>query len=205
MHHLLDVLVSWGPVGLLILATIESAGIPNPGGTDWLLLLLTAARPEDALLCAIAAIVGTTLGSMFFFEVAHRGGERYLARYTSSGRGARFRGWFLRYGLLAVFIPALLPIPLPFKALAACAGAMRVSRVRFFLVLVVARIPRYGGLAYLGAKMGEHSGAWLKEHGWDMAALAAALFFSLYLVIRSLDRPGTGIADEAIPEPSPKP
>ena len=47
-----------------------------------------------------------------------------------------FRTWFMRYGLVTVFIPALLPIPfLPFKAFAACAGALGVTRTRFLLVL----------------------------------------------------------------------
>ena len=32
-------LVAWGPLGILILAIVESIGIPNPGGTDALLLI----------------------------------------------------------------------------------------------------------------------------------------------------------------------
>ena len=46
MHHILDLLKELGPVGVLVLAMVESAGIPNPGGTDFLLLFMTAARPE---------------------------------------------------------------------------------------------------------------------------------------------------------------
>jgi len=62
---------------------------------------------------------------MFFFEVLRRGGEKFLTKHTASGRGQRFRVWFLRYGMITVFIPAFLPIPvLPFKAFCACAGAM---------------------------------------------------------------------------------
>ena len=184
MRHLRDILVAWGPLGLLILSTVESLGIPNPGGTDVALLLLAIGRPEDALLCAVLATAGSLIGTMVFFGVISKGGERYLARYTSSGRGERFRSWFLRYGLLTVFIPALLPIPfLPFKAFAACAGAMRVSRRKFFLVLLVGRLPRYGALAYLGAELGENSFGWLAGHLWDMAGVAAAVFIALYVLI----------------------
>ena len=189
MHHFHDLLVSWGPLGLLILSTVESMGIPNPGGTDALLLVLTIAKPENAWLCAALAIVGSLLGTMFFFEITRKGGERFLARYTSSGRGARLRSWFLRYGLVTVFIPALLPIPfLPFKIFAACSGAMCVSRTRFLLVLLAGRIPRYAALAYLGAELGEKSGAWIKEHLWPMFALAVVLSVALYALIRWSDR-----------------
>src|ERR1700681_558082 len=99
MKHLWDVLVSWGPLGLFILATVESAGIPNPGGTDAVLLLMTIARPQDAVLFAVLATAGSLIGTAFFFEMSCRGGELLLARYTGTGRGARFRSWFQQYGL----------------------------------------------------------------------------------------------------------
>src|ERR1700688_333005 len=168
MHHFLDLLKQLGPVGVLVLAMVESAGIPNPGGTDVLLLFMTAARPDDAVLTAALAVVGSLAGSMFFFELLRRGGEKFLARHTASGRGQRFRAWFMRYGMITVFIPAFLPIPvLPFKAFCACAGAMGVTRKRFLLVLAPARIPRYAALAYLGSTLGAHSGTWLRDNAWD--------------------------------------
>ncbi len=46
MHHFLEILKQLGPLGVLVLAMVESAGIPNPGGTDVLLLFITAARPK---------------------------------------------------------------------------------------------------------------------------------------------------------------
>jgi membrane protein DedA with SNARE-associated domain len=189
MHHFLDLLKALGPVGVLLLSMIESAGIPNPGGTDFLLLFMTAARPEDAVLTAAFAVIGTLIGSMVFFEITRRGGEKFLARHTSSGRGQRFRLWFLRYGMITVFIPAFLPVPiLPFKVFAACAGAMGVTRKRFLLILFAARLPRYAALAYLGAKLGEHSGMWLREHGWYLLALAVVLATGLTLLVRRANR-----------------
>jgi membrane protein YqaA with SNARE-associated domain len=189
MKRFHDVLLSWGPLGLFVLAVVESAGIPNPGGTDALLLVLTIADPASAMLCATLAVVGSLIGSAVFYEITCRGGEKLLANRTASGRGARFRGWFQRYGMATVFIAALLPIPvMPFKAFAACAGAMRVGRLRFMLVLAAARIPRYFALAYLGSELGENSTAWLKGHIWHMGAFAIALFVVLYALIRWSDR-----------------
>ena len=40
MHHFLEVLKELGPLGVLILSVVESLGIPNPGGTDFLLLFI---------------------------------------------------------------------------------------------------------------------------------------------------------------------
>ena len=142
MRHFLDVLISWGPLGVFILSLVESLGIPNPGGTDALILVVAIAKPAEAMLTAAMATAGSLIGTVFFYELTRRGGEKFLARYTSSGRGARFAMWFQRYGLITVFIPALLPLPfLPFKVFAACAGAMCVPRWRVFFVLMAARIP----------------------------------------------------------------
>jgi membrane protein DedA with SNARE-associated domain len=191
--RLRDALIAWGPFGLFLLAMVESMGIPNPGGTDAVLLLLTIARPESALACALAATAGSLIGTQVFYEIMRKGGEKLLAKYTSSGRGARFQQWFRRYGLLTVFIAALVPVPiLPFKTFAACAGAMDVGRRRFVAVLVAARLPRYSALAYLGAQLGENSTVWLKDHAWHLAAFAVLLFAALYLLVRWVGRARTG-------------
>ena len=172
-----------------MLALVESAGIPNPGGTDALLLVVTIARPEEAILCAALAVIGSLIGSLFFFQLTRKGGKKFLARRMAAGRGARFRAWFQRYGLVTVFISALLPIPvLPLKVFIACAGAMGVTRTRFMLVMLAARVPRYAGLAYLGARLGEDSLGWTRSHMWRLGGVAVVLFVVLYGLIRWLGR-----------------
>jgi membrane protein YqaA with SNARE-associated domain len=189
MKQFIQVLVSWGPLGVFVLAFVESLGIPNPSGTDALLLLVAIKRPEAAILCAALATAGSMLGSAVFYELMRKGGDKFLLRYTMSGRGKRFRAWAHRYGMVTVFISALIPIPiLPLKVFAACTCAMGVSRTRFMLVLAAARIPRYAGLAYLGVKLGESSTAWIKGHTWEMGVLAAALFGVLYALLKWNDR-----------------
>jgi membrane protein DedA with SNARE-associated domain len=189
VSHFLNLLVSWGPLGVFVLSTVESAGIPNPGGTDWLLLVVSIARPGDALLSALLAIVGSFLGSVVLFEIGRKGGEKLLLRVTSGGRGGRFRAWFHRYGLATVFVSALVPVPIfPFKVFVLCAGALFVSRSRFLLVLTAARIPRYIGLAYLGAHLGQSSLTWASQHKWELVGFAALLFVTLYGLIRWTDR-----------------
>ena len=174
---------------MFLLAALENAGPPTPGGTDWVLLFLAAARPADMMLLAFVATAGSLIGSAVFFEITRKGGEEFLTKYTQRGRGAKFRGWFQHYGLVTVFISALVPLPiLPFKIFCACAGAMGVTRQRFILVLALARMPRYLALAYLGAQLGENSLGWIKSHTWPLLGLAAGLGVVLYLLIWWTDR-----------------
>ena len=84
----------------------------------------------------------------------------------------RLRGWFQVYGLVTVFIPAFLPIPgLPLKIFVLSAGALGVSPLRFLLLILTARIPRYFGLAWLGSHFGSETMPWIKSHGGTLAVL----------------------------------
>lgn len=183
MRKFVDMLIGWGPLGVFAFALLDSAGVPLVGGVDALLLTVSVLRPEVAFLSAIAAILGSLLGSWFLFSLARKGGEAYLNRHTITPRGRRWRDWFQHYGLITVFIPALLPIPLPLKVPILCSGALGVSRRAFLGVLAAARIPRYVGLAWLGRQLGDNAGAWLRAHAWHIVIFAAALVMILFGIV----------------------
>ncbi len=83
MSHFWEILKALGPWGVLIVSTVDSLGIPNPGGTDWLLVGMAIARPNDAALCAAMAVLGSLLGTAAFFDVMQRGWRKSAgARYT---------------------------------------------------------------------------------------------------------------------------
>src|SRR5690606_21803962 len=146
-----EVLIAWGPAGVFAAALIESAGVPSPSGTDALILLVTIARPDSAWLCAALAVLGSMIGSVIFHAIVSKGGEKLLDRRTATPRGQRLRAWFTRYGLASVFVCALVPFPfMPLKVMALSACALGVSRARYLGVMLAARIPRYGAIAFLG-------------------------------------------------------
>jgi undecaprenyl-diphosphatase len=175
-------------LGLFLLAAIDSAGVPIPAGVDALVVLLAVADPARAWVAALVAVAGSVIGSYILYLIARRGGRAYLDARTQSGRAAKFREWFQRYGLLTVFIPTLLPIPLPMKVFVLSAGAMSVSPAAFLAVVALARLIRYLGLAWLGGQVGERSLDYLKQHVWHLLGLAALLFAVLYLMARAVER-----------------
>jgi membrane protein DedA with SNARE-associated domain len=188
MRKFVGELIAWGPAGVFVLAAMDSAGVPLPGGVDALLLTVSILRPESAWLAAVAAILGSLLGNWFLFSLGRKGGEALLKRQTASGRGKVLKDWFLRYGLVTVFVPALLPIPLPMKIPVLCTAVSGVPRVRFLAVVAAARIPRYFGLAWLGMQLRENAAGWLKAHALEIILFAAALFAALFLLVRVSDR-----------------
>jgi membrane protein YqaA with SNARE-associated domain len=195
LQRLADALVAFGPWGILLLAFIDSAGIPVSAGMDALVILLGVEAPSRAYLGASMAVLGSVAGNIALFRAAPRGGRRYGRRTTEPGRSQRFRDWFHRYGLVTVFIPALAPIPLPLKVFVISAGVLRVRLRSFLLVILAARVPRYFGEAWLGAKLGRESTRYLQDNAWKLAGFALAVLFFLYVLARLAERFRRGEVD----------
>lgn len=180
-------LVALGPAGILLLSILDSSGVPVAGVFDISLIAISAKRPDLAWFCASLAVAGSSVGSILLFWSARKGGRRFMEKAAPEGRAARFRNWFRRYGLITVFIPALLPIPMPLKLFVISAGVMGTSQAQFALVVLAARILRYFSEAWLGVKLGEESTHFLATHGWYFLAGAVALFAVFYGYIRLMD------------------
>lgn len=183
LRHLTDVLLAWGPAGILLLAILDSAGVPVAGVFDALLVLVAVERPSIAWLCAALAVAGSTGGNVILFMAARRGGRIFMEKAAPGGRGERFRDWFARYGLITVFVPALVPIPMPLKLFVISAGVLRTSLTQFLTVILVARVVRYFGLAWLGVTLGRESTRFLKSHAWAFAVGAVGLAGALYAFV----------------------
>lgn len=181
-------ITAWGPAGILLLSILDSTGVPVAGVFDALLILIAAERPSIAWLCASLAVAGSMAGNILLFSAARRGGRRFMNKAAPEGKGARFRGWFQRYGLVTVFVPALMPIPMPLKLFVISAGVLGTSMAQFLTVVLIARCLRYFGAAWLGVTLGRESAGFLKAHAWEFIGGAAFLFAALYGYITIRDR-----------------
>ncbi len=104
------------------------------------------------------------------------------------GERRRFQEWFRRYGLLTVFVPAVVPfVPLPLKVFVISAGALHTPFRRFVVVIFAARVIRYFGMAWLALQLGADAQGFLTRHGWALAGIALALALILYFVIRKTE------------------
>jgi membrane protein YqaA with SNARE-associated domain len=159
-HHSLmpHWLTHLGSLGLFLVAIVDSSPIPLPlpGSTDLLLLWLVA-HGGDPWLLASFAIAGSLVGGYATWNLGRRGGEAALRRYVPARLLKRVTGWVERHRILAVFLPAVLPPPVPLTPFALAAGALGVSRSRFLAVYGTARALRYSLIAWLGVVYGRHA------------------------------------------------
>jgi membrane protein YqaA with SNARE-associated domain len=144
-----------GALGLFFVAVIDSSVIPLPlpGSTDLLLLWLVA-HGGDPWLLAPCAVAGSILGGYTTWQIGRRGGEAALRHYVPARLLGRVVVWVEHHPILAVFLPAMLPPPIPLLPFALASGALGVSRRRFLAVFGAARSLRYSFIAWLGVIYG---------------------------------------------------
>jgi membrane protein YqaA with SNARE-associated domain len=150
-------LIHLGALGLFSVAVVDSSVIPLPlpGSTDLLLLWLVAHAGNPWILGSLA-IAGSLVGGYTTWDIGRRGGEAALRRYVPARILNRVLKWVRYHPILAVFVPAVLPPPIPLLPFALASGALDVSRRRFLVVYGAARSLRYSFVAWLGAAYGAH-------------------------------------------------
>jgi membrane protein YqaA with SNARE-associated domain len=148
-------LIHLGALGLFFVAVLDASVIPLPlpGSTDLLLLWLVAYSGNPWLLtpCALA---GSILGGYTTWHIGRRGGEAALRSYVPVRLLGPIVDWVERHRILVVFLPALLPPPIPLLPFALASGALGVSRRRFLVVFGAARALRYSFISWLGVAYG---------------------------------------------------
>jgi membrane protein DedA with SNARE-associated domain len=68
------------------------------------------------------------------------------------------------------------------------AGALKTPFRKFLAVILLARVIRYFGEAYLGILLGEDAQTFLARHVWTILGIAVALAGAAYVVIGMIDR-----------------
>lgn len=177
-------LVAYGPWGVLLVGFLDSLGVPLPAAMDALLIFLAAKAPERALFAAAMAVIGSFGGNLALFLGIQHGSRLLIKTVPEPGKPQRFRDWFRRYGLVTVFIPAAIPVlPLPLKVFVVSAAYLRTPLRRFLLLILLARIVRYFGDAYLGMRLGAAAQPFLARNAWTLAGIAVVAAAALFLLI----------------------
>jgi membrane protein YqaA with SNARE-associated domain len=154
---LMDSLAPFGGFGLLVLAICDSSFISLPEVNDALLMAFSIRTPSRMLEYAALTTIGSVLGCLLLYSVGRKGGEAVLRKRFAEHRVRQAKGWYDKYGILAVIVPSLLPPPLPFKIFVLSAGAFQLSWPRFVLAVSIGRGVRYFAEGFLAVTYGEQA------------------------------------------------
>lgn len=147
-------LQAWGGLGLIALGLLDNSFVPLPGSMDALTVVLAAARKPWWPYYALMATAGSMIGGYVTYRLGRKGGEEALEKRFAKNKIEKIHRSFERRGFGAVFVPALLPPPVPIVPFLVAAGAMNYSPRKFLAALGAGRAVRYFSLAFLASIYG---------------------------------------------------
>ena len=168
-----------GGLGLFLLAIVDSSPFPTFGGLDILTAILAARQREPGYYYAGAATAGSIIGAYLTFRMARKAGLDYLNHKFGERKVARLLKYFKRWGMGALVVSTVLPLPFPTSAFFAIAGALDYPLRSFIVVVALSRAVRYGALAAIASHYGRRFVVGLRhlgQHwGWLLAGTAAVV------------------------------
>ena len=186
-NRLSEVLITFGPFGLFVVALLDSSFVPLPSSADALMLLLTTAKPRWMVFYALVATAGSAAGCLILYYVSRRAGERALRRFSEK-KQKRVKDWIDRYDVISVLVASLLPPPFPFKLFVVSAGVFRFSVTRFLIAIIVGRGFRFLLEGYFAIRYGEQAKSVLARYypwiGLGLAILVIVVFLTRGLLKR---------------------
>ncbi len=170
--------VHLGALGIFAVSLVDATVIPLaiPGSTD-LLLLWVIGHGGNPFLMVSCAVAGSMVGGYTTWRLGKEGGEAAIHRYVPTRLQNRVRGWAQHRPMLTVFLPAILPPPIPLWPFLLAAGALGASWRRFLAAFGSGRLVRYGLVGWLAVTYGRPAiRLWAATlDRWSGAILAAFL------------------------------
>jgi membrane protein DedA with SNARE-associated domain len=158
-------IASLGGLGIFILAIGDSSFLSIPEGNDLLIVILSAGNSWGLMTYYVGmTIAGSVTGCLLLYTVGRKGGSPMLRRKFSLQTIARAERLFKKYGLLTVFIPSILPPPMPFKMFVLSAGVFRLRARDFFLAVLIGRTIRYSMWGILAVLYGNSVKLYMQQN-----------------------------------------
>ena len=185
--RLQNLVAMMGGGGLFVVAFFDSSVLSFPFITDALVMHLSFANPARMPYYAAMAAAGSLAGCIWLYLLAKKGGEAYFHRHAK-GRAEKVKEWVDEHAFLSVFVPAILPPPLPFKIFVLAEGVFQVPLRTFILAILLGRGLRYLAEGILAVRYGDATVDFLKVHGASVALSVVAILLVLFLASRWASR-----------------
>lgn len=164
-----------GGLGLAVLAMLDSFLVPVPGSIDLFTIVLSASQPGWWPYYAALATTGSLVGGWMTYRVGRAGGKQGLEKRLPKERIEKVYRWFGRWGFGAVFLPALMPPPVPIVPFLLGAGALKLKPARFLLALGLGRMVRFSIAGAIATVYGRQVIRFFEANYWWMLLVLAGM------------------------------
>ena len=165
-----------GGLGLILLGLADNSPVPLPGSMDVLTIILSAHQRNWWPYYASMATIGSVVGGYLTYTLGREGGKEALEKRLSKQKAEKLYGGFEKHAFWTLFLPALVPPPMPYTPFLLAAGALDYPQKKFLAVVALARSIRYFTFAFLGSLYGKQIlGFFARYHGlllWTLIGVA---------------------------------
>src|SRR5207253_5045968 len=125
---------------------------------------------------AVMATLGGLIGGYSTYMLGVKGGQEALKKKLHKKKAEKIYNIFRRFGFWSLFVPAMLPPPVPFSPFLLTAGALKYPKKHFLVAVGLARAIRYGLLAWLGSMYSKQIFGFFRQYYgpilWTLISLA---------------------------------
>ncbi|NLP42729.1 MAG: DedA family protein [Veillonellaceae bacterium] len=139
MEQIVDLLGQYGLIGLIIISFTES--FISPILPDILLIPMALAEPEKAIYYSAVATGASILGGLVGYLAGRRFGLPIIQKFVPQKHVDRIQHWVTNYGVWAILLASLAPIP--FKFVSISAGVFRLNMTLFLFAATLGRAKRF--------------------------------------------------------------
>lgn len=170
------------PLALGLIAFAESSFFPIP--PDTILVPMSIARPNRALVYALICTIGSVAGGLLGYAIGallfETVGKWLISVYGYGDRVAEMRALYAHWGWAVILVKGLTPIP--FKIVTITSGLLAYSLPLFILLSIVTRAARFFLVAALLHRFGATIHILLEKYfGLFLAALAAVTLLGFWI------------------------
>jgi membrane protein YqaA with SNARE-associated domain len=170
--------IEHGPMGLFILAIIESSFFPVP--PDFVMIPLCLADPQKSFYFATICTVGSVLGAIIGWLIGKFGGEPIMRKIIGEEKLEKGKESLRKYDVLAIAIAGFTPVP--YKVFTIASGIIGMNLPKMLLVSVFARGARFFLVASLIYLYGDAAKQWI-SHNLEIFTSAVGVLIILCVVL----------------------
>jgi membrane protein YqaA with SNARE-associated domain len=150
------------PAGIVLMGALDASMVFFlPLGIDFVVIVMTARKPELFWLYALLATAGSLAGAAGTYWIGKKAGEKGLTRFVSPRRLNRVKARVSGGGVVIAGL-ALIPPPFPFTPFVLAGGALGMNPWSLFGGLAAARAFRFAVEGALAYRYGSQILRWMK-------------------------------------------
>jgi membrane protein YqaA with SNARE-associated domain len=164
------------PLGVLLMGALDASLVFFlPLGIDFVVIIVTARRPEFFWLYALLATAGSLIGAGGTYWVGRKVGQHGLARLIKPSTLRRVERRVTHSAAMSIAALGIIPPPFPFTAFVLASGAFGLNPWTFLSALGGVRLARFLVEAGLAARYGSGILAWMESPTFTLVVTALAV------------------------------